>query len=814
MKLLTDTRSKAIIAFSLCFSMLLASAPTGVQANSSAVARSASSIESGLTTIEERVESRRRELGIPGVALAIVKDDKVVYLKGLGLRDLENKQPVTPDTQFGIASATKAFTALSVLMSQDDGKVSLDEGPRKYLPYFKMRDADTDKNITVRDLLAHSSGLGRTDLAMITGKLNRQELIRVAGEAKPASKLRERFGYQNIMYAAAGEIVAAAQKTTWEKFVPARIFKPLGMTNSTMTIKELEKAKDRSFGYLYNFDTKTTKRVPYRSIEDTAPAGSINSSARDMAEWVRFVLNKGTVNGQRLVSESSFDEWLKPQMKISPTGSTSYGLGWFLEKWNGMTVVHHGGNIDGFNSLVAMIPEKKVGFVMLTNVSASPLGNELMPIVWSNMLDMPKPESPAANAVVPPEKEAGTYRLEAAGIDIAVTYSDGKLMANVPGQATYTLTNVSGRKYKLAEAEGFYVTFRDGEAYLEQPQGNFTLPKLGADGKPLKVATTAATAAGPVPKDLVGKYLTPAGVAAVEIKDADGKVTFNITGQQPYELARKTDGSFSMSPLPDSYSLREKRDAAGNVTAIEITQPEGVFEFKRATADSLPSITVDELHSKYVEAIGGEAAIRRITSRVIVSDVDFESQGVKGTVTSWNKAPNMSAAETTFIAIGKKIGSGWEYFDGTVGEEIYSFAPPEKLSGKRLDDVRRDSDIYAPLDWKTKFKRVEITGVTKIDGEDAYIVDFEPNAGTAFKEYFSTKTFLPVKRDGVLTSSTSSKQFPYSINYSDYRDVDGVKLPFRLVNSSPTNGTSVVIVRSIKHNEPIADKTFGPRKLK
>lgn len=136
-----------------------------------------------------------------------------------------------------------------------------------------------------------------------------------------------------------------------------RVLKPLGMENSSMSIKEMQKAKDYSYGYEYNFDTKATVRKPFRGIDQVAPAGAINSSARDMAEWLRFVLNGGTVGGKRLASERSFAEWVKPHMKIA--GSTSYGFGWFLQDWNGLKVVQHGGNIDGFNSMVAMILRKR-----------------------------------------------------------------------------------------------------------------------------------------------------------------------------------------------------------------------------------------------------------------------------------------------------------------------------------------------------------------------------------------------------------------------------------------------------------------------
>lgn len=794
--------SRIALTLTLLFSIVFVSLPAIGYAQAPAAAVASDQYAKGLAAIEEKVEARRKELGIPGMSLVIVKDDKVIYAKGLGYKDFENKIAVTPDTQFAIGSATKAFTALSVLMTQDEGKLSLDASPKTVLPYFKMYDPDTDKNMTIRDLMTHSSGLNRTDLAMITGKLTRAELIRVAGEAKPIAKLREKFGYQNLMFTAAGEIVAVAQKQPWEKFVPERIFKPLGMTNSNMSMREMAKAKDRSLGYLYNFDTKETEKQPYRDIDQVAPAGSINSSANDMAKWLRFVLNGGTVDGKRLVSEKSYAEWIKPQMKVNASGTMNYGLGWFIQKWNDETVVQHGGNIDGFNSMVAMIPEKKLGFVMLTNVSASSLGGELMPIVWENILG--KPETPAT-AVSGPAAEAGTYRLESANVDIDVKWADGKLTAYVPGQPVYTLENLSGRRYKVGGApDGFFMTFRDNEMFLEQPQGNATLPRVGT--APAKVVNTESA------KELLGKYEFETSGRPVEIKEVDGKVTMNLEGQPPYALIERSKDQFSLSPLPDSYWVRVTRDADGKITKLSAVQPEGEFFFKPSAATKI-AITVDELMAKALEASGGEANWRKLTSRVTTSTVDLEQQGVKATATSWAKAPSFSATETKMIAIGKEIATGWEYFDGTGGEDAYTFMPPQKYAGKRLEDSRIGADFYSMLDWKSKYKTITIARMAKVGDEDAYAVVFEPEKGTKFTEYYSTKTFLMLKREGTIPSSTSSQQTPYSIRYEDYRDVDGVKLPFKQINNTASNGDIITIVTSVKHNVPIEDKFFAPRKL-
>lgn len=794
----------SLLVFALLFSLTM---PTFAQVGNTpgSAAAPAPSYSAALAAIEEKTDARRKELGIPGMSLVIVKDDQVIFAKGLGLKDFESKVPVTADTQFAIGSSTKAFTALTVLMTADEGKLSLDASPKTVLPYFKMADPETDKNMTIRDLLTHSSGLNRTDLAMITGKLTRAELILVAGEAKPIAKLREKFGYQNLMYATAGEVVAVAQKQPWEKFVPERIFKPLGMTNSNMSVTEMAAAKDRSLGYSYNFDTKETQKLPYRNIDQVGPAGSINSSASDMAKWLRFVLNGGiTSYGKRLVSEKSYEEWIKPQMKMNAAGTANYGLGWMIGKWNGMTVIQHGGNIDGFNALVAMVPEKKLGFVMLTNVTASSLGGELMPIVWENILGKPEAPKTDAGSAAGQEKEAGKYRLEAAGVDIDVQWKDGKLVMSVPGQPEYTLENLGGRKYRLAGApDGFFATFKDKEMFLQQPQGDHTLPRIGAE--PSANSNSA--------KELIGKYRAASTPLEIEIKDSEGKTVVAVPGQPPYTLNEKSKDTYHPAPLPSDYVLKVKRDAAGKVQAIVMVQPQGKLEFKPISTSEQPPITVDELYPKVLAASGGEANWRKVTSRVAKSVSDLEQQGVKIESTSWTKAPNKSATDSMLKALGKEIGKSWEYFDGTNGEEATTFSPVEKLAGKRLEDTRLASDIYGMLDWKSKYKTITVKRIAKVGEEEAYAVEFEPEKGTKFTEYYSTKTFLMLKREGVVPSSTSSQQLPYTIVFSDYRNVDGVMIPFKQVNNTSSNGNVVTIVTSINHNVPIEDKLFGPRKL-
>jgi len=709
-----------LLALVLSLALSLAVVPTALVAQQPKPAATATDYASALAAIEKSLEEKRKELGIPGMSLVIVKDDKVIYLKGLGVKDFERKIPVTPDTRFAIGSSTKAFTAMLAVMSADEGKLSLDDSPKKFLPYFTLRDEEAAAKITMRDLLSHRSGLNRTDLAMVTGMLNREELIRVAGMAKPTAKLGEKFQYQNIMYAAAGEAVAKAQNSTWDALIAKRIFKPLGMNNSDTRIEDMQKSRDYSFGYDYNATTKVTRRLPQRAIPAAAPAGAINSSARDMAQWVRLMLNNGVFNGKRLVSEKGIDELTRKQINIA--GPLDYGLGWFLRQWNGHKVVEHGGNIDGFNAQVAFMPDQKLGFVLLTNVTASSIGATAMSTIWKELVGVP-PTTATAPAS-DPKKEVGKY-LMPAGVGFDVSLKDEKLVLTVPGQPPYPLENLGGRRYRLGDPApgGFFATFRpvkdkesETELFLEQPQGNVVLKKVSGDG---------------------AKPTVDAG----------------------------------------------------------------------ATADN-SLISVDELLAKMIAAYGGEENLRKHKSSVMMVDVDFENQGVqaKGSVSA--RAPNLAAMDMTFTALGKKIGTIVSFFDGAAGGEVMSFAPEETYSGKRLEDIKASSDFYDVLNWKANYKTLTVKRMGKAGGEDVYILEKRSEKGTPVLDYISTKSFLVLRRDSVVVSETAGFELPQTQKFSDYRNVEGVMVPFTTVSNSLVQGDVVMRITEVKWDVDIPDSAF------
>lgn len=683
-----------------------------------------------LSAIEQEVETRRKAYGIPGVSLAIVKDDQIIYLKGFGVRDSERNTPVTPDTQFAIASATKAFTAMAAVMSADEGKLTLDDSPKKFLPFFKLHDADADARVTLRDLLTHRTGLNRTDLAMSTGKLSREELIRVAGFAKPTAKLREKFQYQNVMYAAAGETVAKANRTTWEKFIAERIFKPLGMKSSNTSIVKMQKSKDFSFGYDYNPETKETKFLKSLDASAIGPAGSINSTARDMAQWLRLMLGGGAFNGKRLVSEKNFNELITQQIQLAP--KFGYGLGWFLRDWRGRKEIDHGGNFEGFSSMVAMIPAERLGFVMLSNVSVSPLADEMREIVFANLLGQPEKTATKTINVIPAEdlqREVGDYSLANSDLTLKIALTDGKLKLSIPNQPTVVLENVGGRRYKLGAPapDGLFVTFRP-------------------------------------------------------VKERENETEL---------LFEQSQGSLIFSRV---------KTANDNSVKSSVTQS--------SNASSTPEVV--ELMQKVIEAAGGETNLRKHNSMVMEMTRDFENQGVTGEIVVSAAAPNLIATNTVLFALGKKIGTSTEYFGGSAGGINASFGSPFVLTGKLLEDARIAADFYAPLNWKTLFRNVRIKRMSKIGDEEVYVVEKTPERGDPVVDYISAKSFLVLRRETQLPLGSGDMTIPTTENFYDYKLVNGVMLPFKIVSYNPLQGNAVSLVKNVRFNVEIPKSAFRP----
>ena len=376
-----------------------------------------------LNAFDTRLEEMREKLRIPGLALVIIKNGSIVYLKGKGYRNLEERLPATEDTLFAIGSTTKAFTALLVLMAVEEGKLALEDSPKRCLPYFSLKDAEADQKITLRHLLTHTSGLARTDLGWFTGKLSTEEVIRLAGGAEPIAKLGKEFHYNNVMYLAAGECVAAVMGKPYPDLLRERIFDPLGMKSANTSVAKTLTLPARAVGYHEFGEQRARRPVPMRPLDYVAPAGAINASARDMGQWLRLLLGRGAVDGQRLISEQNFARLWQPYIEVGPF---AYGLGWGLDKWNGKSQVAHDGGIDGFVTRVALLPEENIAFGLFTNIDNGEIHGWVTNEVFS--LFTSAGDAPQGSSA---EAEAATYGV-LGGLKAEVAWTGRSLVLRWP----------------------------------------------------------------------------------------------------------------------------------------------------------------------------------------------------------------------------------------------------------------------------------------------------------------------------------------------------------------------------------------------
>jgi len=331
---------------------------------------------------------------VPGVAVGVVQDGKVILLKGYGYRDVEKKLAVTPNTLFAVGSITKSFTVTMLGMEMDEGKVDWDKPVRNYLPDFRMYDPVLTEQIIVRDLITHRSGLPRHDMVWYSSDFTREDLVRRLQYLEPNKPLRSTFQYNNLMFMTAGYIAGRLNGKSWEDSVRERILLPLGMNGTTFSEKDTQSAPDFAQPYQKGNDVKSdVKRMPFDAqCPDTCalgPAGEINSSVADMSRYVLFHLDKGKLAGKALLSENNAVQMQTPQMVIqgSPDfkeqSETSYGMGFFISSYRGHKQVEHGGNIDGFSAEMIFLPADGIGVVVLTNLDGTAVPN----VVAYNVLD-------------------------------------------------------------------------------------------------------------------------------------------------------------------------------------------------------------------------------------------------------------------------------------------------------------------------------------------------------------------------------------------------------------------------------------------
>jgi CubicO group peptidase (beta-lactamase class C family) len=346
--------------------------------------------------LDAHIEQARAQWDVPGLAVAIVQGDSVVWAKGYGVKELGKPARVDENTLFAIGSSGKSMTAAVVSMLVDEGRMKLDDPVWTYLPRFKVADPYVTREATMRDLLAHRTGLENLDVVWYGAALTRAEVIDRLRFLKQGASFRSRFMYNNMMLMVAGEAAAAAAGKTWEELLRARLFVPLSMSSSLSNPQELTPQSNVATPHT-NMKGKLSP-IPHRDTRNIAPAGAQYSSARDMAQYLRFQLGNGAYAGKRIVSEGSMAQMRSlvstngapVYITDSTTTQLGYGLGWFTEVYRGHRLMRHGGSIDGMLTEMMFLPEDQIGVVILTNRSPHTMHTALTNHIFDVALGLPQ----------------------------------------------------------------------------------------------------------------------------------------------------------------------------------------------------------------------------------------------------------------------------------------------------------------------------------------------------------------------------------------------------------------------------------------
>ncbi|MBS1934317.1 MAG: serine hydrolase [Bacteroidetes bacterium] len=556
-----------------------------------------------------------------GFAVAVVEKDKVVYAKGFGYRDYENKIPVTPTTLFAIGSCTKAFTASVIGMLVKDGKLDYDKPVRNYLPELKFYNDEMNNKITLRDMMCHRTGLPRHDYSWYFFTTNsRDSLLQRIQYMEPSAGIRERWQYNNFMFFAQGVVAEKITGKKWEDNVREKIFVPLGMSNSFFSVDDMAKNADASIGYGLKNDS-IIKKLDYYHIDAMGPAGSINSSVNDMSKWVITWINDGKFEGKQIIPETHRNEAISSQMIVG--GSTpdkenpdiyfsNYGFGWMLSSYRGHYRVEHGGNIDGFSASTCFFPSDSVGIIVLSNQNSSSVPSIIRNLIADRMLKLKykdwnselrariekakKEDSNAKKSQVIIEKKISTAAHPLKDLEGLYTNNGyGTFDIQVQRDSLFAFAGKKTIWLRHKQYDIFDVFEKDAKEGIDTSEnsspmqfqmntnGDITSLDIVLDASVKPISFVKSPRAKEISKDsllkFVGDYDLKGMTLKVIIKD-EKKLTLIVPGQPEYELVPVDKNKFNIKTLT-GFTIQFNVDDKNEVTELLSIQPNGTFKATR-----------------------------------------------------------------------------------------------------------------------------------------------------------------------------------------------------------------------------------------
>jgi CubicO group peptidase (beta-lactamase class C family) len=767
-------------------------------------------IKDRLETLSLQLEKKRQEFHIPGMAIAIVKDNKMIFSKGFGVSNLETKKKVTDKTVFGIGSTTKAFTATLIGMMADEDKIKWDDPVTKHLPYLDFNLENESDEITIRDMISHQTGFTRFNLLYSNGKVGREEILKAATKAEPYDGFRKNFHYTNLMVSAAGVASAKSNNTDWDSLLEKRLLKPLGMKNTTSRYDVAQKNKRLSNGYMWLEEQNKHKQLDMHNITNIGPAGAINSNVKDMAKWIQLQLGNGVYKGQRIVSETQILETRTPQIKMGP--GANYGLGWMLREYKGQKMVAHDGSVEGYSAIVAMLPESNMGFVILTNVTYTGLLGASVSMVWDTLLNEKQNEkNTQAQAITTETKDTsyetyvGEYIANFGSFQDTIFkfhLKEGVAYVDVPGQTDYELKapDKEGKMF-FAVTDTVSVSFdknAQGQvSALRMQQGgmNFELPKKG-------VPVIAEIDAIKLQKYL-GKYTSELFKGEINVIINNHRLTVDVPGEMAFELHLPDANGQRLFRVKDSMSVAFESDDDNRVKAISVYKSGNKIDtaqrIKTVQTESLPTIA-DILKLRKTKQ--SKKAFLNSKGYHLKGQMKMKQSGVTGIVNMRFQGYENFIEEVDF----GKYGSVATALNAESGAIAPSFAAFMEQHGKYFQQLQRLHPA-ALIDWEYFYDKIQVESLGQFNDREVYIIKLSSGKLPSSKLYVDVQNGDILKQETNLLNPTVGS-IPVTLVYENYKDIYGLRLPYKVTTKNEFNGTTVVELDSVESNLTIDPSIF------
>lgn len=758
-------------------------------------------LDQRLELLSERIEEARIAGHVPSLGFALVNRDGVIWSGGFGSADLETGEPATDRTLYAIGSTTKAFTSTLVGDLVDEGRIEWDALATEVAPGWTLAARDGEA-ITLRDLLSHRTGYPRMSLLFASGKARPTRIMEVSANAKPLAGYHEAFLYNNVQYLAAGLAAAEAGGASWETLVEARLLDPLGMYSTTTSTARAGSDARLATGYHWDAEESKHDVLPLRDISNIGPAGSIYSNARDMSRWLQFQLNRGAWQGEQLVSVESIEECWQPNIEIAP--GVDYGMGWMLHETHGQRMVEHGGNIDGYSAAVGLLPDSGYGFVMLCNLNGASIQGQINSIVWSTLLDPLPSEDEAAGAGEELDRFLGEYRSHIPNIEGAVTalVQDGKLAVDVPGQMAFAL--------KAPDEEGkraFEITDAIKVSFLEDDNGSVTAMVLHQGGLDLEFPREGVEIAPEIPlaalEPLLGNYHFEPADMEWKMLIQNNRLAVDVPGEMVYELRAPDADGWRAFRATDALKLRFRFDDAGAPEGMDYVMRGQEFFLPRTSEVKEVPTTQAVLAALQPQARGERfAAWQGVTMEF---DALVEQAGVTGKVI-WSSTADhrlVSSLDMGDFGSAKTVvlpDSGWTDSD---------FEPFDPLNARERAEIRDSTGVrLAIADFTQCYQSIEFEGLKSWQDREHWVLAGKNENRPTTRLWFDTASGDLRRIDLQLDITDGGTYMPIRVTLSDYRVVQGVRVPHRIVTENQASGRMILEVAAVRPGDAPSAAAF------